>query len=404
MSRPLVTAGVSFVTLALVYGIWYAYGVFLVALLREFGWSRSVLAGAFSLFTLVHGGLGYPLGGLVDRLGPRRVILAGGGVLALGLVLDSAVSQPWHLYVTFGLITAVGVGCAGWVPTVILVQRWFPERMGTALGVVSAGIGFGIVVVVPLCQWLIQTVGWRWAFRVTAMAVAAWIVPATLWLVAEPRHPVRASAGPAAGPPSSDLSLPEAVRTRQFWLLALLHAAVSFANQMLQVHQVVFLVDHRIPPLVAASVVSVVGLSSMVGKAGGGWLSDLLGRRALYAAGIGSVALAIGVLGLISLRPAAPAAFGYGVLLGLGYAMPAAITPVLVRDVFPGRHFGAIFGTLQVAGALGGGSGPWVAGRIFDATGSYAVAFVTALAALGTAGVALAMIRRHEPRSPHAPP
>jgi MFS family permease len=395
VSRPLGTAAVAFANLALVYGVWYAYGVFLVALLHEFGWSRSVLAGAFSIFTLVHGGLGYPLGGLVDRLGPRRVILAGGVVLALGLVLDSAVTRPWHLYLTFGVVTAVGIGCAGWVPTVILVQRWFPERMGTALGFVSAGVGFGIVLVVPACQWLIETVGWRWAFRVAALGATAWILPATLWLVAEPRGPM----GPAQAPvPAAGLALAEAARTRQFWLLALLQASVSFSNQMLQVHQVAFLVDHRIPPLVAASVVSAVGISSMLGKAGGGWLSDLLGRRILYTAGIAAVAGAIGVLGLVSLRPSASMAFGYAVLLGVGYAIPAAITPVLVRDVFPGRHFGAIFGTLQVANALGGASGPWVAGRIFDATGSYGSAFATALAVLGLAAGALWAIRRHERR------
>jgi MFS family permease len=128
-----------------------------------------------------------------------------------------------------------------------------------------------------------------------------------------------------------------------------------------------------------------------------------VGRRALYGVGIAFIACSVGALALVSLRPSALTAFGYGMLLGLGYAIPAAITPVLVRDVFPGRHFGAIFGTLQVAGAIGGGSGPWVAGRIFDATGSYAVAFATALAALATAAAALAMIRRH-PRPPHHAP
>jgi MFS family permease len=324
------------------------------------------------------------------------VILAGSAVLVLGLALDSAVTRPWHLYVTFGLVTAIGVGCAGWVPTVILVQRWFPERMGTALGFVSAGVGFGIVVVVPLCQWLIEAVGWRWAFRVIALVATGWLLPATLWLVAEPRGAVRLA--PAAAATAADLALPGAVRTRQFWLLAALHAAVSFSNQMLQVHQVVFLVDHRIPPLVAASVVSVVGLSSMLGKAGGGWLSDLLGRRLLYTVGIAAVAAAIGALGLISLHPYAPVAFGYAILLGVGYAIPAATTPVLVRDVFPGRHFGTIFGTLQVAGALGGATGPWVAGRLFDATGSYGAAFSTALGVLGLAAGALWAIRRLEPR------
>ena len=88
------------------YGVWYAYAVFLVALLGEFGWSRSLLAGAFSVFTLVHGLAGAPLGWLADRFGPRPLVLAGGLLLACGLALDAAVTRPWHLYLAFGVVTA----------------------------------------------------------------------------------------------------------------------------------------------------------------------------------------------------------------------------------------------------------------------------------------------------------
>ena len=101
--------GVTVVTLALAYGVWYAYSVFLVALLREFGWSRSVLAGAFSVFTLVSGGAGPVLGALADRFGPRRLILIGGVLLAASLWADSFVTRAWHLYLAFGLMTAIGV-------------------------------------------------------------------------------------------------------------------------------------------------------------------------------------------------------------------------------------------------------------------------------------------------------
>src|SRR5262245_64467713 len=100
--RPLVA---TFVTLTLVYGLWYAYSVFLVALLREFGWSRSVLAGAFSVFTLVHGGAGLPLGWVADRFGPRRVVLAGAAFLGAALWLDASISAPGQLYLPLGLLT-----------------------------------------------------------------------------------------------------------------------------------------------------------------------------------------------------------------------------------------------------------------------------------------------------------
>mgnify|MGYP005814811681 CR=1 FL=1 len=127
-------------TMTLLYGLWYSYSVFLVALLEEFGWSRSVTAGAFSIFALVHAGVGPFFGPIAERFGPRRVILFGGCVLALGLLLAGQTSQPWHLYLAFGFIAAVGIGFSGYVPLVILVRGWFPTRIGTAARLATAGI------------------------------------------------------------------------------------------------------------------------------------------------------------------------------------------------------------------------------------------------------------------------
>jgi MFS family permease len=132
-----------------------------------------VLAGAFSLFTLVHGISGAPIGWLCDRVGPRRLVAAGGTVMALGLALDSTAAAPWHLYLAFGVLTSLGVSATGWTPAVVLVQRWFPQRVGPALGLTSAGLGVGIVVVVPLCQHLVGLAGWRWAFRARGAVLAA---------------------------------------------------------------------------------------------------------------------------------------------------------------------------------------------------------------------------------------
>jgi MFS family permease len=329
-----------------------------------------------------------PLGGLTARVGPRRLVLAGGLLLVGGLLLDSVVQRPWQLYLAFGVVTALGVACAGWVPAVILVRGWYPHRFGTALGITGAGIGLGIAVVVPACQSMIDLLGWRWAFRVIAVAVVAWIVPASLWVVRE-SPPVRRSDPPRAAGEGYDATLADALRTRGFWLLAAMQVLMSFANQMLLVHQVAYLVDAGIPTFVAASVVGVIGVASIVGKAGGGFISDVIGRRPTYTIGSGCVVTSMGVLALVAVWPRPAWAYLYGVLIGIGYAAPAALSPALIGDVFRGRHFGPIFGMLQVAGALGAAVGPWAAGRVFDTTGSYAPAFGLAIVAAAAATTAV---------------
>ena len=377
----------TFVTLGLTYGVWYSFAVFLVALLREFGWSRSVLAGAFSLFTLVHGLAAYPIGWCCDRFGPRRPVLVGALVLAAGLWLDAVVTRPWHFYLTFGVLTSLGVATAGWVPAVVIVQRWYPDRVGTMLGFTSAGIGVGIFLVGPLSQVLIDLVGWRDAYRALGVLVALWIVPAALWLLRDP--PRRVIAAPAGGVAAVEAGLREAAASRRFWLIALAQASASFANQMLLAHQVAYLVDHGVTALAAASVVGVVGLASVVGKGGGGWASDVVGREITYTTGMCLVAASIGMLGVLALSGASGWAYVYGALVGVGYAVTAPLMPAVVSDLYRGRNFGAIFGAIQVANAAGGSAGPWAAGRIFDAAGSYTPAFLAALAATAVSTAAM---------------
>ncbi len=389
------SVAVTFVTLSLSYGVWYSYSVFLVSLLAEFGWSRSVVAGAFSLFTLVHGLSSFPLGWLADRMGTRRIVLAGGIILAAGLVLDGAVTHPWHLYAAFGIVTSLGVAASGWVPAVIMIQRWFPSRVGTVLGLTSAGIGVGIVVVPPLCQYLIEQIGWRGAFRVVAAIVLVWVVPSTLALVKDAPDSTR-PAGRASGPGAGGMTLQSAVARVRFWLLSATQLSAAFVNQMLLAHQVAYMVDHGISPLEAASVVAVVGVGSIVAKAGGGWASDMFGRETMYALGMACVLASIASLGGLAWSGSAGWAFVYGGLVGVGYAVTSPLLPAVISDLYRGRHFGAILGAVNVANAVGGSLGPWMAGRLYDATGSYAMALWAAAGAaiVSTGALWLAAPRR----------
>ena len=280
--RSMLSLGCIALTLALAYGSWYAYSVFLVALLKEFGWSRAMLGGAFSLFAVMQGVTNPTLGFLCGRVRPPALVACGSLALGAALWSNSWVSQPWHLYVTFGFCTAVAVGVCGWVPAVVQVQRRFQRRLGLALGIVSSGVGAGMLVIVPLCQKLIELYGWRTAFQALGVICVAIILPSALFLLREtpplPPSAPRPTATAAAGS-GADVTLRQAVATLPFWLMVTIYFCGNIASQTLHVHQVAFLVDHDIAPMVAATVVSVVGFSSIVGKTGSGWLSDVLERE-----------------------------------------------------------------------------------------------------------------------------
>lgn len=385
--------GVIALTLALAYGIWYGYSVILVALLAEFGWSRSVLAGAFSVFTLVHGAVNPVVGALCARFRPLRVTAAGGLAMGVALLADSFIASPLGLYLSFGVATALAVAAGGWVPALVHVQREYRSRTGLAIGIISSGVGVGMLVVVPLTQVLIDAFGWRTAFRVLALLCVAWIVPASLLLMRLPRTEIRENQGQSPirqnqERSGSDPSLREAMRTQPFWLLL---AAFFFGNvcsQTLHVHQVAHLVDHGLAAIVAASVVGVVGISSIVGKTGGGWLSDRIEREVIYVSGIAILVASALVLLALGAAPTPLGAYGYAVLLGLGYSVTAALIPTMVSDRYSGAHFGAIVGAGLMGSAVGSAVGPWLGGRLYDATGSYTVAFLIAAGCGVIAGAA----------------
>ena len=395
----------SFITLAVIYGVWYSYSVFLMALIREFGWSRSLVSGAFAVFSLTHGGLGPPVGWLLRRAGPRRVILAGVGVMALGLCLTAQTTAWWHLYLAFGGITALGISLNGWIPQVILVQGWFPDRVGSAMGIASAGIGAGILGFVPLVQLLIDWCGWRWALGVLAAVTVGWGIPSTIWLVQDPPAfgavSSRAPTGRSPAGIGAHWTLATAIRSWRFWGLASVYFMGNFITQMLMIHQVVYLVDHGVGPMTAATVGGAVGLVSIGAKMGWGVLSDRTSRELAYTLAAGCIVASIGLLVLAGRYPACALPYVYAVFAAFGYGVLSPVFPAAAADLFSGPGFSTIYGALYTVICLGLASGPWAAGQIFDLTGSYATALWIGLA---MAVVSPGVLWIVAPRRPNPPP
>ena len=369
------------VTLALAYGIWYAYSVFLVALLEEFAWPRSVLAGAFSVFAIVHGFSNPLVGMLCDRVRPSILLGIGGIGIGLGLWFTSTISTPLQLYIGFGGFTALSVALCGWVPAVVLVQRRYIHRLGFALGIVSAGVGVGMLIVVPICQLLIDQIGWRSAYQVLGASCTLFMVPTAVYLFLKSKA-ASALAERTKGSqlPTTEVSITpkQAFAMPAFWLLFAAFLFGSICSQTLHVHQVAFLVDHGLEAIIGASVVSVVGFASVVAKIGGGWLSDKIAREIIFMVSSCILLASIAMLLWVGAHPTLWGAYVFGALLGVGYSAVAAITPAMVSDRFSGKHYGTILGIGLLGSALGSAFGPWMAGALFDHTGSYTLPFLLA--------------------------
>jgi OFA family oxalate/formate antiporter-like MFS transporter len=293
----------------------------------------------------------------------------------------------------------VAVAVSGWVPALVQTQRRYPHRLGLALGIVSSGVGIGMLTVVPLCQLLIEAYGWRTAFRVLGVACVVWVVPVALYLMrSSPRASVESAAVHRRDTSSTAAThgptLAQALRTLPFWLLFAAFFLGSMSSQTLHVHQVVYLVDHDVPAIVAATVVGVVGGCSVVAKIASGWLSDRIGRELVFAGGIGVLVIAVGALVLVGTWPSTLGAYGYAVLLGVGYSVTAALPPAMAADRYSGSHFGAIVGIGLLGAAVGSALGPWLAGWLFDRTGSYALPLgITAVVGVLAASASLWMWR-----------
>ncbi len=384
---------VAFVTLGIVYGVWFAYAVFLVALVDDMGWSRSLTAGAISVVSIVHGLSGPVIGRLIERYGAPRVIALGGLLFAIGMALTSQIQNWWQLYLTFGVICGVGIAMAGWVPFIICVERWYEKDLGTALGLALAGVGFGILVGVPAINALVEKFNWRQTFLILSALGPIWIIPAALVLLKMPpersvsrqlSHPVSGSSNPGVvAPLYHDWVLRTAVVSRRFWLAGGCFFTGACIAQILLIHQFAYMVDQGIAKAESSFIAGIIGVSSIVGQLCWGRLSDRIGRELTYTLAAIFNLGAIAALLYLDTYLALWVAVTFAICIGLGYGANAPIYPATSRDLFASPFFPSIFGTLAISGSMGAAVGAWLGGFLYDYTGEYTVMLlVCALLAL----------------------
>ncbi len=375
----------------------YAFSLFVRPLEVAFGWTRAGIMLSLVVYNVVTAAASPVIGRIVDRYGPRRVMAVGALTMGGGLAALSMATQLWHYNIVWGLV-GCGVCATGFIPTTALLFKWFNRRRGLAVGIMGAGIGTGGFVMSPLIGGLlIPRLGWQGAFLALGAVVAGVCAPLALLVVrSEPAEvgqfvdgiAPEDSESPAASTReragAGGATLPEALRTPSFWLMAGSFTLFSFAMNAIFQNQVPHLQDIGFPVAAAASALSAVGIGSAVGKLAFGWVCDWLRPRYVFTFGV-LVQLVSAVI-LISIRAQSSLAliWTYAVLYGIGIGC-WPIMSMVVSDTFGLRHYGAVYGVLNLIHLLGGSAGAPFAGYVHDTTGSYQLAFAVFVAAFALA-------------------
>ena len=387
---------VVFVSMGIGVNVRTAFSLLFPPILDEFRWERGVTAGAFSFGFLVSAVLSPLLGRMMDRVGPRTVMELGVGLLVAGLLLAPFTTQPWHLYATLGVLVGGGSVCLGYSGQSLFLPNWFVRRRGLATGIAFAGVGIGSIALLPAVQLVIESSGWRtacWAMGLLALIVLA---PINLLLRkrpedvglqpdgdAAPGHAAAATPSNVVDPAwaAVDWTLGRAMLTARFWWIALGYFCALYAWYAVQVHQTKYLIEIGFSPSVAAWALGFVSFAGIPGQVALGHVSDRIGREWVWTAG--TLGFAVCYLALLLLQAFPNVALLYVMIFAqgaLGYGL-TSVFAAIVAEIFQGRHYATIFGTLMLAAIGGGALGPWVTGTLFDAYGDYTLAFWIGVAA-----------------------
>ena len=377
------------------FGIRYSYGVFFKSLEQDFGWSRALTSGIFSIYMLLCCIFAILGGWLLDRYGPRVIIILMGFFTGFSLILTSYANSLWHLFITYSVLLAIGTGPT-YTVTMATASRWFVKSRGLAVAIIGSGAGLGIIVMTPIAAHLVSSHGWQTAYFIIGLVALFTISPCALLLrksppivTALPDSEKLATSNLATSQEQpqnqpEDFSLPQAAKTKNFWLVFFVWLLYSLCLHLVLTHLVPHAIDLGISSMKAAAILTLLGGTSIPGRLLMGRVSDIIGWKqgsiisALFMAG--AMALPVGGSNLWTL-------YLFGIIFGLSYGAIDPPIVALIGDVFGLRHIGVIMGALVVGWSAGAAIGPALAGYIFDVNGNYVFAFLVGVVAMIVAAV-----------------
>jgi sugar phosphate permease len=360
----------------------YGFGALFNPIVNDFGWSRASVSFAFSLRSEV-GGLAAPVVGfMVDRVGSRRLMVAGVVLVALGFVLLSRIESLWGFYGAV-VVIAIGMSATGGPVGMVAIAHWFRRQRGRALAAMTVGAGTSGVMVLVLAG-LISAVGWRDALVIMAAVQLIVCVPLAMSVRNSPEEMGLAPDGdpfpsPSTGEARSNhmmegLTVSEAVRSGTFWKMSIASGLASLGMIAIVVHQIPFFTSSvGLSEGMAAASVTVMTLLSLIGRLGFGHLADTMDKRFVMAAAYGLTGLAL----LLYASVYEPWQVIYVLpVFALGFGGSIPVRPAFQAEYFGLRAFGAIQGLAFTIATLGGLAGPVFAGWVYDVTESYRPAFM----------------------------
>lgn len=374
---PLVIAGfvISFV---LVGGGIDTVSVFLNAVTKATGWSRSAMSVGVSVGAVM-AALSTPVVGmLVDRYGVRLPMTAGVILLAVGFAILMEMHEPWH-FVAANVALGPGFAACALLPITVAVTICIPERTTLALGIIAAGSSAGALALAPAMQAITETFGWRGGYVVLGSAVV--LTPLPCLLFALPHGRLRAPA-PRQAQRGSEMRLAQELGQPGVAPLAAVMILPGLVAFSISVHLVPYLAGLGHPGAVAAAALgATIGISA-VGKIGGGFAGDRFGPLQTLR-----YALLLDVAALVLLQYAAGAAAlsAFVICYGLALGAQIAVVPAIAVTVLNAERFGTLFGFLQLGAMLASAIGPISSGVIYDKTGQYSGAIVLWVVAMAVA-------------------
>jgi MFS family permease len=381
----IIAAGL-FVSLFFLWGGGYNTSpVFLGALLKAFGWSHSKVSWMPATLVLVVGITGPIAGWLLDRIDARIVMGAGAALTGASFIAASQANTFNGLLIAYVLL-GVGLGASAWLPASVIIANWFGERRGTALGLATAGMESGGMVMALTVGHIISRHGWRMAYIVLSIPVLVLVLPFLAFVVRGRPDDSEQKAGEPAEP-LPGLEAAEAIRKRFFWMLVVAQLAWGLSAGAV-IHIVAYLTGIGYSLQFATMAFSVLAGLAALGKPIMGALGDRVGGKNA----LGIALLLIGVSHILVLGADHEwLIVPYLLVVGISIATPTSLVPLVLAEAVGLRRFGTIYGWIQIAGTLGLFGGPLIAGQLYDLTHSYAASFELG-ALLAIAGAAASFL------------